>query len=130
MFCGGLKVFVDARKSIGTELTEPEPAEPELDVGRDKERDGGRMGFSELKKSDLLFLMSGELGMFCNVSMVRSDKDGRGFRTGVCSSGTGFATFGCASSCLESSRIVCPRRTDLEGFRKRPLSLGFRYCSC
>jgi len=100
-------VFVEARKPTGIELAEP--IEPELEVGLERDRDGGLIGFSELKKLDPRFRTAGEVGMFCNVSMVRSDKDGRDFRTGnwyVCSSSTGDTSSSftaSSSSALESS---------------------------
>lgn len=92
---GSLKVFVEARKSggieclglllePGRELTERKCSfvgtsfswpDPGLDVGSD----GGGVGLSRLKKFEVL-LRNGEEGMFCRVSIVRSDSDGRDFR--------------------------------------------------
>jgi hypothetical protein len=121
-------VFVEARKSTGIEVAEP--TEPELEVGLERDREGGLIGFSELKKLAPRFRTAGEAGIFCSVSMVRSDKDGRDFRTSnwyVCSSSTGDASSFTASSssALESSRIGCSRKTVLEGFLKSALPLGF-----
>ena len=38
------------------------------------------MGLEDLKKLEFLFLTAGEEGIFCKVSIVRSDNDGLGIR--------------------------------------------------
>lgn len=40
----------------------------------------GRIGLSDLKKLEVLFLIAGEEGILCKVSIVRSDSEGLGFR--------------------------------------------------
>jgi len=93
---GGLKVFVEARKSTGTELEGPALDDgleltdldgglievSELDPGREVcvPLEVGRIGLSDVKKLDPRFRIAGDDGMFCRVSMVRSDNEGRGFR--------------------------------------------------
>lgn len=103
-FAGVLKVFVDARKStgavcpwlspspgppleLGLELTDLDggrmvPSERWLEPGLEdwKPLDGGRRGLSEVKKLEFLFRTTGEGGMLCKVSIVRSESDGRALR--------------------------------------------------
>lgn len=91
-----MKVFVEARKSTCNELARPalddgleltdrdggriEPSEPELGREFCVPLDVGRIGLSVAKKLEPLFCGEGDDGIFCRVSMVRSDNDGRGFR--------------------------------------------------
>lgn len=100
----------------------------ELDPGLD-ELEVERMGLSELKNPESRFRTAGEEGIFCNVSIVLSDSDGRdllpnGWAFKLCSSRV-------PSSCVPSSSSKsgrtssCSRRTDFEGFLKRALLLGF-----
>lgn len=68
--------------------------------------------------------------MFCRVSIVRSDKDGRCFRMGnsnVCSStGEGSSALITSSSGRDSSRAGGSRSRAFEGFLDSALSLTFR----
>jgi len=91
-----LKVFVEARKSTGIELTTPALDDgleltdrdgglielSELDPGREScvPLEVGRIGLSAIKKLEPLFRIAGDDGIFCRVSIVRSDSDGLGFR--------------------------------------------------
>lgn len=128
MVCGGRKVLVEALKSTSTEL--PEVLELELEVGLDIDCDGGLAGFSELKKLEPRLRTAGEDGIFCRVSIVRSDKDGLCFRVGnshVCSSTGDDSSARTRSSCgRDSSRKGGSRRRAFEGFLDSALSLGFR----
>jgi hypothetical protein len=52
MVWGGLKVFVEARKSIATD---PEVPDPQLEVGLEDEQDAALGGLSEIKKFEPCF---------------------------------------------------------------------------
>ena len=142
-----MKVLVEARKSRGVALGGPaledglEPnnregglIEPsELDPGLDLcvPLEVGRTGLSALKKLEALLRTAGEEGIFCRVSIVRSDKDGRGFRLMLALNGspssTGRVPSPCAKSCSspESGRMNSCRRAAFEDFLKSASSLGF-----
>jgi hypothetical protein len=131
-------VFVEARKSTGTELDGPALDDgleltdldgglievSELDPGREfcVPLEVGRIALSEVKKLEPLFRTAGDDGMFCRVSMVRSDNEGRGFRgtatPNFCSSSTGMPPFPGAnsSSSEESRRTNSSRNEGFEGF--------------
>lgn len=131
--CGGLKLFVEARKSIGKEVTEPLPEpEPALEVGLLTDREGGRIGLSPLKKLDRLLRTAGEEGIFCNVSIVRSDKEGRGFRGRSCcaSSSTTVSIFSFVASFTSLISDFASRKAGREGFLKRASPLAFRRTVC
>ena len=94
---GGLKVLVEARKSIGIwfgpdlELgLEPNDLDGGLiDVSRDPglemvPLDGGRIGLSGWKKLDDCFLAAGEGGIFWRVSIALSDNEGLDLRLVSC----------------------------------------------
>jgi hypothetical protein len=139
---GALKVLVEARKSGGmvVSLLELEGLEVkeriggpieksfELDPGLD-ELEVERMGLLELKKPESRFRTAGEEGIFCNVSIVLSDNDGRdllpnGWALKICSPRV-------PSSCVPSSpsscgrTSSCSRRTGFEDFLNRALLLDF-----
>lgn len=91
-----MKVFVEARKSTGIELTTPALDDgleltdrdgglielSELDPGREfcVPLEVGRVRLSAVKKLEPLFRIAGDDGIFCKVSIVRSDNNGLGFR--------------------------------------------------
>lgn len=128
-------MFVEARKSIGKDETEPLPEpepEPALDVGLLTDCEGGRIGLSLLKKLDRRFRTAGEDGMFCRVSIVRSDNDGRGRRgkSYCASSSTTVAIFSSGVSCSSLGSGFTGRRAALEGFLNRISPLGFLRAVC
>jgi hypothetical protein len=108
----------------------PEVLEFELEVGLDRDCDGGRAGFSELKKLERRFRKAGEDGMFCSVSIVRSDRDGRGFLIessyGCSSTGDASSARIISSSGRTSSRTGRSRKEAFEGCFDSALLLGFR----
>lgn len=124
--CGCLNVFVEALKSRGIDLTEPDPEpDPALEVGLLTARDGGRIGLSLLKKLDRLLRTAGEDGIFCSVSIVRSEREGRGLLGRPCCASSSTTVPICSSITSSLGSCFISRKVGREGFLNIASPLGF-----